>query len=156
MNIHEVLINGCGAFLFGSRSKNSEVEGSDWDYAVENSVPHRAFLEGVGFVFSEFESPYQDTLSVAVGENPDYPGIQVILKDQLDVFRRAWKSISIDRYRLHYSKRSILYMGFSPDAAKSKICYKMDSLIKNTEGYVPLSDSFPDFGNTELDDNEVI
>jgi predicted nucleotidyltransferase len=145
MNIHEVLKDKAGAYLFGSRSKGFETEESDWDYAVDASFNTKEILEGLGFVHTLLPEEYKDIISKSLYLHPDYPEIQVISKTLFSVFKKVWEDIPPEEFEIHlYKKGPILGLIDEPLQKKGMICNYIDmriisSLAKNQYFNSPLT-----------------
>ena len=129
------------AYLFGSRSKISVGPDSDWDFAAEYTEENHQKLMAVGYKCLGIRSgyswmvqettaykeqfQYSDQLSVAFYiKEVDDTSINVVLKTDMDLFKKVWERISEHFFRNFIWKQGPFFI------SKGHITQLMDQLFE--------------------------
>ncbi len=94
-----------GCLLGGSRrmaekypDKVKVTDETDWDFYIDDDSEHRTNLENLGFVLQECPNrDYWDMLLNDMYKHPLYD-IQVLIRNDLALYTRAFESIDADTY----------------------------------------------------------
>lgn len=118
---------------------------TDWDYAFQDSVEIRQKLQELGFVLYD-NLYYKDDLTSCVfykTYQPDFdpqnlklydmatmPVANVVMKTDLDLFKKTWNTVDPKFYINHIWKRSDRYVGMEKKDVKETIRDILNQMFK--------------------------